>query len=141
MQAYLKFRVVPGNPATPADEADVKLDFHVNQVLTKPLAPYTGEIRARILSRLTDRDASIPQTTSDFIFGVSAACVPDADPRLGSACDTATTMDALVPGAVTESKRAIWQFAQAQVFDAGPDGDVLTAADNTVFLRQGVFVP
>jgi hypothetical protein len=132
MQAYLGLRVVTG---------DVQVNLHVNDVLTKALEPYPGEIRARVLARLTDRDGTIPQTTTDFVLGVTAPCVPDADPRLGSACDAVTTIDSLIPGAVPEGGRSVWQLAQAQVFDAGPDGDVLTAADNTVYLRQGIFIP
>ena len=30
---------------------------------------------------------------------------------------------------------------QVVVWDGGPDGDVATAAGDTPFLRQGVFVP
>jgi hypothetical protein len=122
--------------------ADVRVVLHVNDVLTKALDPYTGDIRARVWTRVTDReDTGAIGTTVDFIFGVTASCVPDADPRLGSVCDAITTMNALVPGAASAGNRAIWQLDQVQVFDAGGDGDVLTAADNTVYLRQGVFVP
>jgi hypothetical protein len=132
MEAYLALKVITG---------DARVTLHVNDVLTMALEPYTGEIRARVLARLTDRDDSIIQTTSDFPLGLTAPCVPDADPRLGSACDAVTTLNALLPGAVTEGGRSIWQLAQAQVYDAGPDGDVATEADNTVFLRQGIFIP
>jgi hypothetical protein len=34
----------------------------------------------------------------------------------------------------------MWQLSQWQVDDGGADGNVATA-DNTVFARQGVFVP
>jgi hypothetical protein len=34
----------------------------------------------------------------------------------------------------------MWQLGDLEVLDGGPDGDVDTA-DNTVFLRQGIFVP
>ena len=36
--------------------------------------------------------------------------------------------------------RAIWQLGQIDVLDGGPDG-VASTNDNTVFARQGVFVP
>jgi hypothetical protein len=45
-----------------------------------------------------------------------------------------------VPGAVKEGKRSIWQLGQIQVSDGGSDGLVGTAP-NTVFARQGIFVP
>ena len=32
-------------------------------------------------------------------------------------------------------------MSQAEVLDGGPDGDVDTPTGNTVFARQGVFVP
>ena len=53
---------------------------------------------------------------------------------------SSTTFDAIVPGAVKEGTRAVWQFGQFTVQDGGPDGDAGTAP-NTVFARQGVFVP
>jgi hypothetical protein len=49
-------------------------------------------------------------------------------------------MDALTPGAVTEGKREIASLDEVRVFDGGADGDVDTA-DNTLFLKQGIFVP
>ena len=42
---------------------------------------------------------------------------------------------------VTEGKRAIWQLGQVQVTDGGEDGIAATAADNTLFAKQGLFVP
>ena len=40
-----------------------------------------------------------------------------------------------------EGDRAIWQLGQVQLFDGGVDGDAETAADNTLFATQGIFVP
>ena len=35
-----------GNPSTPADEADVRFEFFMDDVFTKPgLADYAGELR------------------------------------------------------------------------------------------------
>ena len=51
-----------------------------------------------------------------------------------------TTMDALLPGAVPEGKRSIWALDQIDVIDGGADGLVSTN-DNSVYLRQGIFVP
>jgi hypothetical protein len=42
---------------------------------------------------------------------------------------------------VVESGRSIWELGQVQVFDGGADGLASTPGDNTVFERQGVFVP
>ena len=51
-----------------------------------------------------------------------------------------TTLDAVLPGVVAEGARAVWQLGQVEVLDGGPDGDVDTPG-NTVFARQGIFVP
>jgi hypothetical protein len=51
-----------------------------------------------------------------------------------------TTFNAVVPGAVSAGKRAIWELDQVVVNDGGADGLAATAP-NTVFERQGVFVP
>ena len=40
-----------------------------------------------------------------------------------------------------ETKRTIWQLGAIEVLDGGSDGDGDTAGGNTVFLRQGFFVP
>ena len=63
-----------------------------------------------------------------------------ADPSPRSSCQTTTTADALIPGAIKEGRRSIWQLGQVVVYDGGPDGDTATAG-NTVFARQGVFIP
>jgi hypothetical protein len=47
----------------------------------------------------------------------------------------------VLPGAVVESSRGIWDVGQIQVYDGGTDNDGDTTADNSPFLRQGVFVP
>ena len=52
-----------------------------------------------------------------------------------------TTADTLAPGSLVEGKRAIWQSDQVRVYDGGPDGQASTAADNTLFMVQGVFAP
>ena len=45
------------------------------------------------------------------------------------------------PGLVKEGARAIWQLDQVRVLDGGADSDADTAADNSLFVVQGVFVP
>jgi hypothetical protein len=51
-----------------------------------------------------------------------------------------TTADALTPGAIVEEKRAVWQVGTVELYDGGSDGNVATSP-NTLFERQGVFVP
>ena len=59
---------------------------------------------------------------------------------MGSTCGVVTSLDAIVPGAINEGQRSIWQMGQVQVSDGGEDGNTATAP-NTVFARQGIFVP
>ena len=49
---------------------------------------------------------------------------------------------------MTERQRAIWALGQVQVKDAGPNGTGYASCpptcgdgDETVFMRQGIFVP
>jgi hypothetical protein len=51
-----------------------------------------------------------------------------------------TTADAVLPGAVQELKRTIWQLAAVRVNDGGSDGLAATP-DNALFATQGIFVP
>ena len=43
-------------------------------------------------------------------------------------------------GLVPEGKRSIWEFGQVTVNDGGADGLVSTGP-NTVFAKQGIFIP
>jgi hypothetical protein len=71
---------------------------------------------------------------------VDVACSGTADPAVGATCSIATAVNALIPGAVREGDRAIWELGTVEVYDGGPDA-VGSTADNTVFARQGLFVP
>ena len=141
-EGYLRLNTIVGNPSTPADEADVGIDFFSKGVLTNALTDYTGELRAKVPLRITDRDAPTPvvATTQDFTFDIDATCVVVPDPSPHSVCQTTTTADALIPGAINEGRRSIWQLGQVVVHDGGSDGDTATAG-NTLFARQGVFIP
>ena len=59
----------------------------------------------------------------------------------GSTCNLNTSLNAFIPGAVQDGKRAIWELHAVRIFDGGADGDGDTTADNTVFARPGVFIP
>jgi len=137
--------VLPGVPSTPEDEADVAIRLALTDVRDKAgLADYTGELQVRGTLRVTDRASGAAGadagTVQDLDLPVTAGCAPTADTAVGATCGVVTTLDALTPGAVDEGARAVWQLAQVQVFDGGPDGDVDTPG-NTVFLRQGLFIP
>jgi hypothetical protein len=135
-----------GNAGTPADEADVKITFQATDIRNKTgLTDYTGELQGRMLLRITDRlnggtgKDSATVTDASYTFTVPCAAT-GGTADIGATCSLDTTADAITPGTVTEIKRTIWQMQDVAVLDGGADGDAETAG-NTVFLRQGIFVP
>jgi hypothetical protein len=141
----VRMTTVPGDPGTPADEANVRLDASITDVRNKPLlTDYQGELLVTVALRITDRDNGLSAdagTVADSPYSFTLPCAGTSDTTVGSTCSIATTADSLLPGMVTEGKRAIWQLGQVQVTDGGEDGIAATAADNTLFATQGVFVP
>jgi hypothetical protein len=143
--AWLEMRVVVGDPDTPADEADVKLDVSSTDVRVMPgLGDYAGELQASVMLRATDRasgpGADEPATTQDFPFQFAVPCQATASTSIGGACAVDTTADALTPGTVKESVRTIWQLGQVNLLDGGPDG-VASTTPNAPFEIEGFFVP
>jgi hypothetical protein len=110
------------------------------------LADYTGEVRASVPARITDKDnppsagGASGGTMTDSPIAFTAPCAGTPDPSIGATCSVTTTVDAVTPGAVKEGMRANWQMGQIEVFDGGSDGDAETTP-NTLFAKQGVFVP
>ena len=158
---YLAARTLVGNPGTPADEGDVALELSTTDVRCSFTSPpttcgqqnnaggpdYTGELEGLMFVTITDKD-NTPNpggpgaaTVQEFDLHFTVPCTGTQVPaQIGSSCSVSTTVDALVPGAVKEGRRAIWQLDRVHVRDGGPDGDTATAG-NRVFLRPGVFVP
>jgi hypothetical protein len=147
MTAYLLLKAIAGNTSNTQDEADVQITAHLNDVENKDLTDYAGSLEAGLPIRLTDKDNTPSPggpgaaTTKIFAFTFAIPCAPDPDPTTGSDCTIATSADTLVPGAIKESLRTIWQIGKVGVFDGGSDSDGSTTADNTVFAVPGVFVP
>ena len=145
----IKYKVVPGNAGTPTiDEADVTISVQITDVYrASGLTDYTGELSARSVLRVTDRNNTPntggpgPATVQDHGIITTVPCTATADPNVGATCNVSTTADAVLPGRVLESKRSVWAFLNARVDDGGPDSDGDTLGDNTPFVTQGVFVP
>lgn len=142
---YARMRVVAGDPSTPADEADLALEASITDVREqRSLADYAGELQVSALVRLTDRASGPavdePATAGDFTLSFPVACTATSEPGTGGTCSASTTADAVLPGVAVEGRRAIWELAAVDVLDGGADGNVDTPG-NTVFARQGVFVP
>jgi Tol biopolymer transport system component len=143
MSGFVLYGAVYGDPHTQLDEADISLRAQISDVRVKgTLDDYAGEVEARTNARITDRngDGTDPATVTDVLFPLSMPCVPTIALGSGSTCSVSTTLDALIPDAVTEKQRTILQLGQVRVIDGGPDGDTSTEP-NTVLLRQGLFVP
>jgi hypothetical protein len=145
MTGGLTASAVPGNTGTTADEADVNFDVSVTDVRNQSdLSDYTGALGAVVSLRVTDRfngpAMDEPGTVTDFPLSFSVPCTATSTSTLGATCTLSTSADALTPGTVLESRRTIWQLGDVQLFDGGPDANPSTNP-NTLFLRQGVFVP
>ena len=138
--------VVVGDPATPADEADLRVQVNMTDVRSRStLADYGGRLLTRVMRRATDRYSGDSQTESatvtDIPLEIPVECAATADPTSGGTCSVDTTLDALLPGSAREGARAVVQLGTVDVFDAGADGDIESGADNKRFATQGLFVP
>jgi len=143
---HVAFVAQPGDPGTPADEADVTLRASLTDVRRRSdLADYTGQLQASVPLQLTDRqNGASPNdhgTTAGFTWAWTVPCAATPDTTVGSTCSSITSADAVLPGTVVEGKRAVWEMGTVAVYDGGPDGLASTPAGNSVFAVQGVFVP
>ncbi len=150
---FVSYGVVSGDPATVLDEADVRLVTSLSDIRNNPSGTdYVGRVLVTADVQITDQNNAVetpdPGTLQSFKFEFPVNCVATAVTTIGSTCSLNTTADALIPGSVTEGKRAIWQIGQVSVKDAGPNGtgyancpQTCGDGDETTLLRQGVFVP
>jgi hypothetical protein len=142
----VRFRVVPGNESSPEDEADVLVTISMTDVRNGgTLTDYTGDLRETTIVRLTDSyngaGSDEAATMLDIPFPVHVPCTPTAAATIGSTCAVDTSLDAIVPGSIREGDRSIWELGAIEVYDGGSDGDPVTAGDDTLFARQGLFTP
>jgi hypothetical protein len=158
---FVHFRTVAGDPATPADEADVTLTLDISDVRCTAIAPqpppcdaaendnhqqdYVGQVVVAAVLRITDRynspDLTGKATMQEASIAFVAPCTATPSSLIGATCSANTSADSLVPGLVREKGRAVWQLGRVFVSDGGPDGDAGTPEDTEVFLTQGLFVP
>ena len=151
--ASLKLDVITGNPSNEIDDADVKLTLSMTDVRNKPSGTdYVGRVLATAPLQITDRmnapESPEPGTGQTVPMQFPADCVATVSTTIGGACAANTTFDAVVPGAVPEGQRSVWELGQFEVKDAGPNGTGYAACpptcgdgDETTFMRAGVFVP
>ena len=152
-QGFVKLEVIVGNTSTEVDEADVALAVNITDVRNHPSgSDYTGRVGVQTNLQITDNANSgerpDPGTTQTSPLEFGVPCVATGDTTTGGTCALVTTLDALLPGAVKERQRSIWELGQIQVRDAGPNGTGYAACpptcgdgDETSFMKQGVFIP
>jgi predicted acyl esterase len=126
--------------------SDVHVSFSVTDVRNQSgLSDYTGELGIDPSIRITDKwsgaDGTAPATVADTRFPITAPCAATDDTTIGATCLVVTSFNSIVPGAIVAGKRANWQLGQVKVFDGGSDADADTAADNTLFMVEGIFAP
>jgi hypothetical protein len=161
----------PPCSAAAGDQEDVKLTGNSTDIRCKSsiaanatLCPnantaggkdYAGQVQGNATIRITDHfntagAATCSSTTScsatvvDLPFPVTGTCAATpGDPSIGGTCSVNTTADAVVPGAggvVKEQKKANVEIGQILINDGGSDG-LASTAPNTVFGRQGIYIP
>jgi len=134
----LRITTLTGNPATTADEADVSLRANITDVrMRSDLSDYTGDLEARLRIQITDKN-NTPHpggpgaaTVQELTHSQPIPCAGTANETVGSTCQLNTTVEALVPGAVVEKRRAIWELGAIRVHDGA----------GNLFMTQGLFVP
>jgi hypothetical protein len=154
----IRLSVKVGQPGLPED-SDVNIAASITDVRCKAGVAacgsantadgpdYTGELEGTAQIRISDHwNAVAPgggpdaATVIDIPFPVVTGCTATASAGIGSTCAITTTANAVVPGSVKDTKRAIVEIGQLQVFDGGTDG-VAATDPNTLFSVQGIFIP
>ncbi len=126
--------------------SDVRVDVSLTDVRRQgTLADYVGELSVEQVTQITDRfngpSQSEPATAQSNPFRFAVPCAATSNTGIGSSCALSSTFNAILPGVVLADKRAIWELGAIEVFDGGADGQAATTGDNTLFERQGIFVP
>jgi predicted acyl esterase len=141
-----EFAVLPDDPLTPGDEADVRITTSITDVRRADnLRDYTGELEGSSSLRITDRSngaAGDAATVVDVPLRGSLQCAKTGGGAgQGATCSVVTTADAIAPGTVLSGKRAVWELGTVELYDGGPDGLAATTDGNDLFARQGLFIP
>jgi hypothetical protein len=139
-----RLKVQIGNPFTSENEADAALFVSITDVRrTGTLADYTGQLRAAVRTRMTDRANGPGQnesaTVADFDLAAAVPCAATSG-AAGATCTLSTSANALVPSSVVEGKRTVRELGQFRLFDGGSD-DLAGTDPNSLFAVGGFFVP
>ncbi len=129
---------------------DVRCRLPLNTTCGAPNAAagpdYTGQLEVIHVLRVTDHyngpGLTETATMTDIPFPeLTVPCgATTTDISVGSTCAITTTINAVLPGAIRNGQRAIWEMGPLQVYDGGASG-AAGSADATLFEDEGVFVP
>ncbi len=105
---------------------------------------YSGDVQFNAMIRISDhyngQNLNQAATVQDIPFPVRAPCFSTADTTTGGVCNFTTSSCTMPQGCSVAGRRTVVELGQFEVTDGGADGNVFTDP-NTVFLRQGLFVP
>jgi hypothetical protein len=149
-----------GLPTAPED-SDMEVRLLVNDVHCRAAnaacpggagSDYVGPLLMRATMQVTDRlngpATNESATVEPFDLEIPVDCVAVSGNE-GSRCSVTTTVEAFYPGAILDSKRAMWEDGGATIVDPGPNGTGFGAGcpatcgdgDESVFMRQGIYIP
>jgi TolB protein len=144
----VRYGAINGDHTTAADEADVRIVVELSDVYDRStLTDYRGELVLGTDLRITDKlndtvsDGRTGGTVEDTTLSTPVPCAGTSDQTRGGRCALITTVEAVIPGAIPEGKRSVWELGQVHLDDLGADNDADTVDDNAPFMVQGVFVP
>ncbi len=137
----MRINALPGIPGG-IDDADVRVRLSITNVMRKSdLSDYTGELGVDLTFQMTDREGSVSQTSMASGGSFTAPCTATVSTIDGATCAVDTTVEALIPDAIIEGARAIFELGPIRVRDGGPDEDADTPAGEGLLATQGVFIP
>jgi hypothetical protein len=130
---------------------DLRIEASLTDVRKKDLSDYTGNLLVTGTVQITDysnapsgggytHSGTSVQGTA-LPIPIKVPCTATTTGDIGSTCTLLTRASAVSPGYVVGGKRSVWGLGSIEVWDGGPDGSVDTTAGNTLYARQGIFVP
>ena len=153
---FVKVTSILGDPSTPENEADVRVEFQLTDVReSADLSDYGGFLLATADWQITDHYNGPAQneTATSWeswdaegppYFWAWIPCEETDDPAVGSTCEIDVTINQMMPGAIREGKRMVIEKLEGfEIWDGGTDGDPFGGPtnDETVFAREGIFIP
>ena len=117
---------------------DVRLTVNITDVRLKAtLADYTGQLQVDAsVARHRQAERGLGDRAGDRgryeLPGRRCRARRRAPTTIGGTCALSTTFNAIVPGAIVASQRAVWELGDTKVFDGGSDNLASTDAEHAV---------